>query len=131
MPYYENSDIIQDDIALPDPEKILGIDPHLYDEIESLKNFWKRYNKVLLDVIAIKRQKTEVEKQNEILKSLLQQYYDGLTVNNVVMTNENPLMIIDNLNTMNYPLERKNNNTLQEATHIRMDFNKQYNFNIV
>jgi hypothetical protein len=103
----------------------------MYEEIESLTNFWKRYNKVLLDVIAIKKQREEVERQNETLKSMLQQYYDGLTVNNVVMTNENPLMIIDNKNTMNYYIEnpRNTNSVIQEASHIRMDMKKQYYFN--
>jgi hypothetical protein len=107
----------------------------MYEEIESLRNFWKRYNKVLLDVIAIKKQKTEVERQNEMLRSMLQQYYDGLTVNNVVMTNENPLLMIDNKNTINYVLESKKpsvgvltNGTLQEASHMIMEYNRQYNY---
>jgi len=106
---------------------IKGLNKNLYEEIESLKIFWKRYNKVLLDVIAIKKQKSEVERQNETLKSMLQQYYDGLTVNNVVMTNENPLIIIDNKEMINYYLENQNTGiTLQEGAHIKMDFNKQY-----
>ncbi len=104
----------------------------LYEEIESLKNFWKRYNKVLLDNVAIKKQKEEVERQNDKLKFMLQQYYDGLTVNNVVMTNENPLVIVDNTNTMNYELENPRlMQTLQEATHIRNDVKKQFVFNRV
>jgi hypothetical protein len=124
--------VVQDDIVLPEPEKILGVDVLMYDEIESLKNFWKRYNKVLLDVIAIKKQKTEVEKQNELLKSMLQQYYDGFTVNNLVMTGENPLLIIDNKNKLNYQIENsKTNQTVQEAAFIYVDLNKQFHFNLV
>ena len=38
------------------------------------------------------------EKQNEILKNYLQQYYDGFHVNNVVMTNENPLLVVNKIN---------------------------------
>jgi hypothetical protein len=112
---------------MPELMEIKGLNKNLYEEIESLKSFWKRYNKVLLDVIAIKKQKSEVERQNETLKSMLQQYYDGLTVNNVVMTNENPLIIIDNKEMINYYLENQNTGiTLQEGAHIKMDFNKQY-----
>jgi hypothetical protein len=99
----------------------------IYEEIESLRNFWKRYNKVLLDVIAIKKQKSEVERQNDTLKSMLQQYYDGLTVNNVVMTNENPLMIVDNKEKINYILE-SGNLPVQEGAHINMDVVKQHQF---
>ncbi len=118
--------------------EIKGLNNSMYEEIESLRNFWKRYNKVLLDVIAIKKQKAEVERQNESLRSMLQQYYDGLTVNNVVMTNENPLMMIDNKNTLNYVLESNRSNivnlgngTIQEASHMMMEFNRQYNLNYV
>jgi len=123
--------VIQDDIALPDVEAILGIDAKMYEEIESLKNFWKRYNKVLLDVIAIKKQKSEIEKQNEILRSLLQQYYDGFTVNNLVMTNENPLLIVDNKNTLSNVIEEHPNQTIQEANFLFCDLAKQFNFNLV
>jgi len=57
LPFYENSDVVVEDINLPKPMDILGIDGKFYDEMDSLKNFWKRYNKVLLDVIAIKKAK--------------------------------------------------------------------------
>ncbi len=103
----------------------------MYEEIESLKNFWKRYNKVLLDVIAIKKQKSEIEKQNEILRSLLQQYYDGFTVNNLVMTNENPLLIVDNKNTLSNVIEEHPNQTIQEANFLFYDLAKQFNFNLI
>lgn len=113
---------------LPEPEKILGLDFKLYDEIETLRNFWKRYNKVLLDTMALKKQKKEVEKQNELLRSMLQQYYDGFTVNNLVMTSENPLLIIDNKDKMDYNIEMKTNQTIQEANFIYLDITKQRHF---
>ena len=59
---------------------------------------------------------------------MLQQFYDGLTVNNVVMTNENPLMIVDNKERINYILEN-GNLPIQEGAHINMDVNKQHCFN--
>ena len=98
LPYYENSEIQKDSEEVKEEIKlgdIKGVDPNLYEEIKSLENFWKRYNKVKLDVIAIKKQKSAIEQQNELLKNYLQQYYDGFHVNNVVMTNENPLLRID------------------------------------
>ena len=107
----------------------------LNEEIESLQNFWKRYNKVKLDVIAIKKQKEEVEKQNEILKNYLQQYYDGFHVNNVVMTNENPLLKIDKMtpNPVYYVVEENGtfDNTYQEGNKIVFDTRKQKVLNFV
>ena len=113
LPYYENSEVEREDDNMVEfkLEDIKGVDPMIYEEIESLQNFWKRYNKVKLDVIAIKKQKEEVEKQNEILKNYLQQYYDGFHVNNVVMTNENPLLKIDKMtpNPKYYVVEEREN----------------------
>jgi hypothetical protein len=109
-------------------QKILGVDEKVYEEIKSLENFWKRYNKVLLDVIAIRKQKAEIERQNEALKSMLQTYYEGFTINNVIMTNENPLLIIDSREDIK---DEKIGNTLQEAGFIVCDVNKQFHFNLI
>jgi hypothetical protein len=130
LPYFKNTEVVQSEVVLPQFDKIFGVDENIYDEIESLRNFWKRYNKVLLDSIAVKRQKEEIEKQNELLKNLLQQCYDGLTVNNVVMNSkENPLLIIDNQNNLYYTLEdKKQTHTLQEGNQIRNEFIKQKKF---
>lgn len=107
----------------------LGIKSEFYDEVESLQQFWKRYNKVKLDVIAIKRQKSEYMKQNEILRTLLQQYYDGFTVNHVVMSNENPLLRIERAVDFKNPQEENSGKVLQEGGIIFNEVNKQYNFN--
>ena len=137
LPYYENSEVEREDENAVEVklEDIKGIDPMIYEEIESLQNFWKRYNKVKLDVIAIKKQKEEVEKQNEILKNYLQQYYDGFHVNNVVMTNENPLLKIDKMtpNPKYYVVEENNvfDNTYQEGNKIVFDTKKQKVLNYV
>lgn len=132
LPYYENSDLEKNenenenvDVKL-DP--IFGVDPVLYEEIGSLQNFWKRFNKVKLDVIAIKKQKGDVERQNEILKNYLQQYYDGFHVNNVVMTNENPLLRVDKVDEKRLIRVVENKEGLypmQEGNHIMSDVKKQ------
>ena len=46
-------------------------------EYTALENFWKRYNKVLLDKLAMEREKQTLEDENSKLKSLLKQYLDG------------------------------------------------------
>ena len=42
-----------------------------------MENFWKRYNKVLLDKLALDREKQTLEDENSKLKALLKQYLDG------------------------------------------------------
>jgi hypothetical protein len=58
---------------------------------------------------------------------MLQQYYDGFTVNNLVMTNDNPLLIIDSRSNEDIREDEKIR-TLQEGNFIVDDVNKQYHF---
>jgi hypothetical protein len=44
-----------------------------YEELSKLENFMKRYNKVLLDKLAIEKQKRNLEKENAFFKSLLKE----------------------------------------------------------
>ncbi|MCQ2815900.1 MAG: hypothetical protein MJ252_01415 [archaeon] len=143
LPYYENSNAKKDteeeeEIAQGKSKNniipIAGVDPSLYEEIESLQNFWKRYNKVKLDVIAIKKQKAEIECNNEFLKNCLQNFYDGFHVNNVVMTNANPLLVVvkkeedeDPKNLCNLP-GRQGALVYQECNNIVDDVGKQRRF---
>lgn len=50
-------------------------------EYSSLANFWKRYNKVLLDRLGLEREKQTLEDENKKLKALLKQYLDGMQTN--------------------------------------------------
>ena len=70
----------------------------------------------------------DVERQNEILKNYLQQYYDGFRVNNVVMTNENPLLRIEKMDTsepINVISEKEGLKPMQEANQIVSETKKQ------
>ena len=67
-----------------------------FDEYTALQNFFKRYNKVYLDKLAIEKQKKQLEKENMFFKSLLKQYLDGVSVNEDVMSAPNPLLVVNN-----------------------------------
>lgn len=75
-----------------------------YNEFTLLDNFYKRYNKVLLDKVAIDRQKQKLDNENMFIKNLLRQYLDGVSVNNDVMNNPNPLFIVNNKINLNRPV---------------------------
>lgn len=62
----------------------------------SLENFWKRYNKVLLDKVSLDKEKHMLSTENAQLRLLLKQYLDGISVNEEVLSNANPLFIINN-----------------------------------
>ena len=49
-----------------------------------LDTFFKRFNKVHLDVLAISREKQRLRTENTQLRSILKQFLDGVAVNEQV-----------------------------------------------
>lgn len=74
-----------------------------YNEFQNLDNFYKRFNKVLLDKLAIEKQKATLEKENQFFKNLLKQYLDGVSVNDDVINANNPLLVVNNKVNLNRP----------------------------
>lgn len=65
------------------------------DEWEYLNRFYRKYNKALLDKIAIEKEKEQLENSNAELQSILKQYLDGISVNPSVMESRNPLLVVN------------------------------------
>lgn len=66
----------------------------MYD-YTALENFWKRYNKVLLDKVAKEKEKSVLLAENQKLRFLLKEYLDGISVSDEVMSKANPLFIVN------------------------------------
>eukprot|EP01063_Lacrimia_lanifica_P037641 TRINITY_DN7795_c0_g1_i1.p1 TRINITY_DN7795_c0_g1~~TRINITY_DN7795_c0_g1_i1.p1 ORF type:complete len:522 (+),score=288.55 TRINITY_DN7795_c0_g1_i1:143-1708(+) len=64
----------------------------LSKEWQYVENFWKKFNKVLLDNAAIAREKYHLINENTKLRALLKQYLDGISVNSDVMGAQNNLL---------------------------------------
>eukprot|EP00041_Stephanoeca_diplocostata_P035681 m.1267049 g.1267049 ORF g.1267049 m.1267049 type:complete len:539 (+) comp24742_c0_seq3:224-1840(+) len=65
------------------------------DEFRVLDNFWKRYNKALLDKVAVQRERAALNDENQQLRSLLRQYMDGISVSESVLQQDNTLLIVN------------------------------------
>lgn len=65
-------------------------------EFTSLENFWKRFNKVTLDKLALDKEKQTLVHENTQLRSLLKQYLDGISVNDEILSQVNPLLVVNN-----------------------------------
>uniref|UniRef100_UPI00398E7D71 dynein regulatory complex subunit 2 n=1 Tax=Pristiophorus japonicus TaxID=55135 RepID=UPI00398E7D71 len=72
----------------------------------ALEQFWKRYNKVRLDQIVLEQEKSCLLQENRQLRQLLKQYLDGISVNEEILSNLNPLIVINNKTNvkMNIPM---------------------------
>jgi len=83
LPFYESS---VDENEIPEQLKkdFENLKKEDAEEYAYLNNFYKRFNKVLLDKLAIEKQKENLQRDNKLLKSLLKQYLDGISLNDDV-----------------------------------------------
>jgi hypothetical protein len=65
------------------------------DEWGRLENFHKKFNKVLLDKLAIQQEQRRLEQENHDLRGILKQYLDGIAVSGDVVDKANPLLIVN------------------------------------
>lgn len=70
-------------------------------EYSALDNFWKRYNKVLLDKLALDKEKQSLLEENQGLRAVLKQYLDGISVNEEVLAQKNPLFVVNGRTNVN------------------------------
>ena len=103
LPFYQSDPDTMNEPDI-DIEKISGLDKQqAFQEFKMLDNFYKRFNKVHLDKLAIEKQKATLEKENLFFKNLLKQYLDGVSVNDDVMNANNPLLVVNNKVNLNRP----------------------------
>eukprot|EP00927_Polykrikos_kofoidii_P050467 TRINITY_DN44383_c0_g1_i1.p1 TRINITY_DN44383_c0_g1~~TRINITY_DN44383_c0_g1_i1.p1 ORF type:complete len:492 (-),score=121.55 TRINITY_DN44383_c0_g1_i1:52-1527(-) len=77
------------------------------DEWTFLDSFFKRYNKVHLDFLAIEQEKGRLQKENVQLRSILKQFLDGVSVNEDVLSQPNPLLVVNGKVNLNHvPVKR-------------------------
>lgn len=65
------------------------------DQWGCLQNYYKKFNKVLLDKLAIAEEKKRLQKENTDLRGILKQYLDGIAITEDVVDNDNPLLIVN------------------------------------
>merc|ERR1719181_1970358 len=77
------------------------------DEWTYLDQFFKRYNKVKLDHLAIEQEGKRLSKENLQLRSILKQFLDGVSVNEDVLAQANPLLVVNGKVNLNHvPVKR-------------------------
>jgi len=77
------------------------------DEWTYLDNFFKRYNKVKLDHLAIERERERLGRENTQLRSILKQFLDGVSVNQDVLSQANPLLVVNGRVNLNHVPQKR------------------------
>jgi len=117
----------QEDVAAAEAEPPSEKLAEVMFEFQPLENFWKRYNKVLLDKVALDKEKSMLMGENQQLRTLLKQYLDGISVNDEILSQVNPLFVVNHRTNvkMNVPVhdprvrqQRAGGQTIVEAAHI-------------
>lgn len=62
---------------------------------DRLINFHRRLNKVLLDNIAINKEKDRLAAENAQLEDLIQQFLNGTKLNDKTLLEDNPLFVVN------------------------------------
>ena len=94
LPFYQSSLSPEEEAAIKSlseqqPREELS---KVIEDYKAMENFWKRVNKVTLDVHALEKEKEKLSIQNHKLRTMLKQYLEGISVSDDVMSRANPLM---------------------------------------
>ncbi|XP_004863122.1 coiled-coil domain-containing protein 65 isoform X2 [Heterocephalus glaber] len=70
----------------------------------AMENFWKRYNKVKLEQLSLQHRRAQLLEINRKLREMLKQYLDGISVSDEVLSQLNPLFIVNHRSNLPQPL---------------------------
>lgn len=91
-------------VAVPDKLKeevgLAGLDG---EEWTALDHFYKRYNRVLLDKLALEREQAALAMENEQLQSVLKQYLEGVSITEATLSGPNTLLIVNGESSITAP----------------------------
>ncbi|XP_048582995.1 dynein regulatory complex subunit 2 [Nematostella vectensis] len=126
LPFYASSLGVdeEEDVAAAMQEAPSEPLAEVLHEYSSLENFWKRYNKVLLDKLALDKEKHTLLQENQQLRAILKQYLDGISVNDEILSNNNPLFIVNSKTNVKLsipvmdPRIKRSGPTVVEAAHV-------------
>ncbi len=69
---------------------------------ERLANFYRKYNKIMLDNVAISKEKERLELENAQLQDLIAQYVSGTTLDQSTLAEDNPLFVVNGRTALNH-----------------------------
>jgi dynein regulatory complex subunit 2 len=87
---------------------------------DRMSNFHRKYNKALLDTIAIDKEKQRLTEENAQLQDLITQFINGTRVSDAILSDDNPLFVINGRANLNHnPPVRAIRPTIQDAATIQ------------
>lgn len=123
LPFYLSREVDVDELQFDDEDLKQEIKESVgdtgIDEWTYLDTFFKRFNKVKLDQLAIEKERQRLQDENVQLRSILKQFLDGVSVNEDVLSQANPLLVVNGKVNLNHiPVKRNHEKkVVVEAAH--------------
>ncbi|KAF6339010.1 coiled-coil domain containing 65 [Rhinolophus ferrumequinum] len=94
----------QEEIEEIQPEDLTEELAKVIADYKGMENFWKRYNKVKLEQLSLQHRHAQLLEINGKLREMLKQYLDGISVSDEVLSQLNPLFIVNHRSNLTQPL---------------------------
>lgn len=85
----------QEEVEIQNQEEITEDLAKIMMDYLGMENFWKRYNKVKLEVLSLQHRRLQLLDISSKLREMLKQYLDGISVSDEVLSRLNPLFIVN------------------------------------
>ncbi|XP_004711474.2 dynein regulatory complex subunit 2 [Echinops telfairi] len=97
LPFYSSALSPEEKVEMVEqkPEELSEEFAKMVMDYTGMENFWKRYNKVKLEQLSLKRRRVQLLDINGKLREMLKQYLDGISVSDEVLSQLNPLFIVN------------------------------------
>lgn len=69
---------------------------------DRMQNFFRKYNKALLDTIAVEKERDRLALENTQLQELIAQYVSGTQISDEVLAGDNPLFVVNGRTNFNH-----------------------------
>ncbi|XP_001504180.1 dynein regulatory complex subunit 2 [Equus quagga] len=96
----------QEEIEEINPEELTEELAKVIVDYIGMENFWKRYNKVKLEQLSLQHRHAQLLEINRKLREMLKQYLDGISVSDEVLSQLNPLFIVNHRSNLTQPLSK-------------------------
>jgi hypothetical protein len=80
---------------------------------DRLLNFHRRLNKIILDTLALNKEKERLDAENSKLQDLLTQYINGTRLDDNSLRGDNPIFVVNGRSNLNNPPVRMANGNVQ------------------
>jgi dynein regulatory complex subunit 2 len=97
LPFYATSLTAEEeeDVRVAMQEEMVEELAEVMQKYSHLETFWKRFNKVELERLAMEKEKYMLVQENQQLRAWLKQYLDGISVNDEILAQQNSLVVIN------------------------------------